>query len=79
MATTRNVNVDGATRPTWAMVVILVLTVVAELAEDGVRGCAKLVPARPIDYAACDTACAGWVASVGPELCSCNIPHPKEP
>lgn len=66
----RNLNLDGNTRPTWQLVVLMILILAVETVGD-LSGC---VGPRP-DYEACEGLCGrGNVASVGVNYCNC---HPK--
>ncbi len=67
----RNLNLDGAVRPTWELVVLMVLLLAVETLGD-VMGWVGPGP----DYDRCNSLCDYGVASVGRDYCNC---HPRAP
>lgn len=75
MRWTRNLNLDGAVKPTWELVVLMILLLAVETIGD-VAGCVGPGP----DYDQCLATCKWGVASVGKDYCNCHpYPFKEEP
>ena len=67
----RTFNLDAATKPTWELIVLMILMLALETVGDLV-GCVGPAP----DHQACWDLCEGRVQSVGVSFCGCHPPIP---